>query len=150
MSQRKNQLPLFPRQQQNAGGVSRSGKPYPRRPFPTIAVLVVDPDAGTIKRTFIRATATGIESVFPIKGSTFEEVNGCRVYSNPQDQDKITNRTIFPGWKFSLSGPLLITGINFTELDPHTANELMSSATFGCVLFQKRKQIKYSSGIISK
>ena len=146
MSQHKVQLALFPRQQQNAGGVSGSVKPYPRRPFPTIAVLVVDPVAGTIKRTFIRATATGIKSVFPIQRSTFQEVNGYRVYGTSQDWDKITNRTTFPGWKLSPSGPLLITGINFTELDAHTANELMSSATFGYTdatrsygLFQKCK-----------
>lgn len=139
MSQLKDQLALFPRQHQNAGGVSGNVKPYPRRSFPTIAVLVVDPVAGTIKRTFIRATATGIKSVFPIKGFTFQEVNGFRVYGTPQDWDKISNRTTFPGWKLSPSGPLLITGINFTGLDPHTANELMSSATFSYGLFQKSK-----------
>ena len=145
MSQHRNQLDLFPRQQK-AGGVSGSVTPYPRRPFPTIAVLVVDPIASTIKRTFIRATATGIKSVFPIQRSTFQEVNGYRVYGTLQDWDKITNRTTFPGWKLSPSGPLLITGINFTELDAHTANELMSTATFGYTdatrsygLFQKSK-----------
>jgi hypothetical protein len=129
MSQHRNQLALFPRQQ-NAGGGSGNVRQYPRRPFPTIAALVVDPVAGTIKRTFIRATATGIKSVFPIQRATFQEANGYRVYGTPQDWDKITNRTTLPGVQLSPSGPLLITGINFTELDDHTTEELMRSTTF--------------------
>ncbi|MFT6130950.1 MAG: hypothetical protein ACJATN_002683 [Neolewinella sp.] len=129
MSQRKNQLALFPRQQV-AGGASGSVRQYPRRPFPTIAALVIDPVAGTIKRTFIRATATGIKSVFPIQRATFQEANGYRVYGTSQDWDKITNRTTLPGVQLSSSGPLLITGTNFTGLDGHTAEELMQRIAF--------------------
>ncbi|WP_020569731.1 hypothetical protein [Neolewinella persica] len=130
MKQHSNQLSLFGEispWRTAAGGNRRA---YPRRPFPTIAVLVIDPAAGTMKRAFIRATATGIKSVFPIQSTTFQEVNGYRVYATPQDWEKATHRTTLPGWKLRPSGPLLITGTRFTELDAYTAEKLMRNTTF--------------------
>jgi len=137
MSQDKKQLGLFGStastlRRQPAGGVSGPAKPYPRRPAPTITALVINPEARTVKRAYIRPTATGLKSVFPVQRATFQDFNDYRVYATAQNADKITNRTTLPGWELGASGLLLITGPKFSSLDDHTAEGLMKGAEFSC------------------
>jgi hypothetical protein len=129
MSQRKKQLDLFPRRQQ-VGGATGKTKQYPRRPFPTIAALLIDPTARTIRTVYLRATRTGLKSIFDHHPVTFQDRDGYRAYGIQQDYHEITDRATLPGARLSIQGKTLITGPEFAEVFDDVSAKIMAGTTF--------------------
>lgn len=120
-----NMTPL--RQRSAGGGYS---KPYPRRPFPKIQALLIDPEARTIRTVFIRATATGLRSIFGNARITYTDRPFFRAYGTSQYHEEVTDRAILPGARFSVQGKVLITGPKFTNIIWEVSEEMMRGTTF--------------------
>lgn len=136
MSRHKKQLDLFddyspitPRRQPS-GGVRGTVKPYLRRPFPTIAALLIVSSARTIRTVFVRATATGLKSVFGDQPVTFQERDFYRAYGIRQEYHELDDRATLPGARLSIQGKILITGPEFTEIFADVSAEIMAGTTF--------------------
>jgi hypothetical protein len=136
MSTHRNQLDLFaefvsftPRWPR-ASGATGNAKQYPRRPFPTIATLLIDPTARTIRTVYLRATLTGLKDIFGHQPVTFQDRDDHRAYGIQQDYHEITNRATLPGARLSIQGKILITGPRFTEVFTDLSDEIMKGTTF--------------------
>lgn len=154
MSQRSSSSAsdLFTPRQHTAGGASGKVKPYPRRPFPKVAALLVDADARTIRTVFVRATRTGLREIFGDQRVTHVDRDFFRAYGTRQYHEEVTNRAILPGARLSVQGKILITGPRFTEIISEVSQEIMQETTFSrCDAHEpQRLKLGYSSGNISK
>jgi hypothetical protein len=103
---------------------------YPRRPFPAIAALLIDSDTRTIRTVYLRATATGLKSIFGDLRVTFVEKYGFRAYGTSQYYNNITDRARLPMARLDVEGKILITGLRFTEIKYNLAQQLIKETTF--------------------
>ena len=125
---------------------------YPRAPFPTIAALLIDPDARTIRTVYLRPTDAGLRKIFGDQRVTYADRDYYRAYGTNQCPDTITNRTILPAARTSVLGKVLITGPKFTDIIGEVSDEILKDTLFcrsdDCE--PDRIKLGYSSGNISK
>jgi hypothetical protein len=125
-------------------------RPYPRRPFPKVAALLIDADARTIRTVFIRNTATGLRSIFGDDRVTYTDKPYYRAYGTNQYHEEVTDRAILPNARLSVQGKVLITGPKFTEIISEVSQEIMKGTTFSrCDAHEpQRLKLGYSSNNI--
>lgn len=154
MSQRSSSSAsdLFTPRRRTAGGVSGKVKPYPRRPFPKIAALLIDAETRTIRTVYVRATRSGLREIFGNQRVTHVDRDYFRAYGTSQHHEEVTNRAILPGARLSVQGKILITGPRFTEIIGEVSQEIMQKTVFACCDAHEPQRLKsgYSSGNISK
>jgi len=147
-----NELPSRPFSRSSTGRSPAPVGQYPRAPFPTIAALLIDPDARTIRTVYVRATLTGLRKIFGDQRVTYVDRDYYRAYGTNQCPDTITNRTILPAARTSVLGKVLITGPKFTDIIGEASDEILKDTLFcrsdGCE--PGRIKLGYSSGNISK
>lgn len=143
-----NDLQQRPFSRSSTGRSSAPVRPYPRRPFPTVAALLIDADARTIRTVFIRTTATGLRSIFGDARVTYTDKPFLRAYGTNQYHEQVTDRAILPGARLSVQGKVLITGPKFTEIIGEVSKEIMKETTFSrCDAHEpQRLKLGYSSG----
>jgi hypothetical protein len=151
MSQFKDFHPR-PFSRSSTGRSSAPVRPYPRRPFPKVAALLIDADARTIRTVFVRATATGLRSIFGDDRVTYTDKPYYRAYGTNQYHEEVTDRAILPNARLSVQGKVLITGPKFTEIISEVSQEIMKGTTFSrCDAHEpQRLKLGYSSGNFSK
>lgn len=132
MKRPDHQLSLFGSTslRRSAGGGRGSAPAYPRRPFPTVAALLIDPVARTIRTIYLRPTLTGLRTIFGTQRVTFVDRPFYRAFGTTQYHDQVTDRATLPGARLSVQGQVLITGPEFTELSPSLAADLLKGTTF--------------------
>jgi hypothetical protein len=147
-----NDLHPRPFSRSSTGRSSGPALPYPRRPFPTVAALLIDPAARTIRTVYVRATATGLRSVFGTARVTYTDKPFLRAYGTNQYHEEVTDRAILPGSRLSVQGKVLVTGPEFTEIIGEVSQEIMKGTTFSrCDAFEpQRLKPGYSSDNFSK
>lgn len=143
-----NDLHSRPFSRSSNGRSAAPVRPYPRRPFPTVAALLIDPTARTIRTVYVRATATGLRSVFGNARVTYTDKPFLRAYGTNQYHEQVTDRAILPGARLSVQGKVLITGPKFTEIIGEVSQEIMKETTFSrCDAHEpQRLKVRYSSG----
>jgi hypothetical protein len=149
MSQFKDFHPR-PFSRSSTGRSSAPVRPYPRRPFPKVAALLIDADARTIRTVFIRNTATGLRSIFGDDRVTYTDKPYYRAYGTNQYHEEVTDRAILPNARLSVQGKVLITGPKFTEIISEVSQEIMKGTTFSrCDAHEpQRLKLGYSSNNI--
>jgi hypothetical protein len=125
---------------------------YPRAPFPTIAALLIDPAARTIRTVYIRATASGLRSIFNDARVTFTDKPFLRAYGTNQYHEEITTRATLPNARLSVQGKVLVTGPKFTDIILKVSDEIMRHTRFSwCDAYEvQRLKLGYSSNNFSK
>jgi|GEM_PF-1721533 len=125
-----NDLQSRPFSRSSTGRSFAPVRPYPRRPFPKVAALLIDADARTIRTVFIRTTATGLRAIFGDARVTYTDKPFLRAYGTNQYHEQVTDRAILPGARLSVQGKVLITGPKFTEIIGDVSKEVMKGTTF--------------------
>ena len=141
-----------PSSRSSTGRSAAPVKQYPRRPFPTIAALLIDPTARTIRTVYLRPTPTGLRSIFGDTRVTFTDKPGLRAYGTKQHEDDITHRATLPNARVSVQGKVLVTGPEFTEVYPEIASQILKETIFSYsdAFEADRFRLGYSSGNFSK
>jgi hypothetical protein len=142
MSQFKDFHPR-PFSRSSTGRSSAPVRPYPRRPFPKVAALLIDADARTIRTVFIRNTATGLRSIFGDDRVTYTDKPYYRAYGTNQYHEEVTDRAILPNARLSVQGKVLITGPKFTEIISEVSQEIMKGTTFSRCDAHEPQRLKF-------
>ncbi|TXF89258.1 hypothetical protein FUA23_10935 [Neolewinella aurantiaca] len=125
-----NELHQRPFSRSSTGRSTEPVAQYPRAPFPKVAALLIDPDTRTIRTVYLRATASGLKSIFGDRRVTFIEKYGFRAYGTSQYYNNITDRARLPMARLAVEGKTLITGLQFTEIKYDLAQQLIKETTF--------------------